>query len=56
MEKSNAQELPIPKCHDQGRIKWTSPKIVTIISEKAEVGIAAGHEGVHSGGSWLGNS
>ena len=47
METRNNKELPISERHVQGKVKWISPKIVTINTEKAESGVISGTEGVH---------
>lgn len=56
METRNAQKLSVPENPELGRLKWTSPIIVTIKSEKSEVGATSGAEGGHSPTSTLKNS
>ncbi len=48
MKAKNTQELSIQETPVQSMMKWTSPKIVTLNSEKSEAGVFAGPEGSHT--------
>ncbi len=54
--KIKNQGLPVQEHPERGLIKWTSPKIVTIISEKVESGFPPAVEGGHTVGSDPGGS
>lgn len=48
METRNTQELSLPETPERVMLKWTTPKVVTISSEKSESGAYAGLEGSHT--------
>lgn len=56
METRTIQELSKKETPERGKINWTSPKVVTIVSEKAESGFPPAVEGGHTVGSDPGGS